>query len=132
MDELKRATEVVDVLLNLAPKIIEQLHEGIVIVDDRLEICFVNASAEFLFDWHRSQLVGKTINILLPDRFHQEHSGHTAKYLGHPTPRPMGTGVQLFGITSKGVEFPVEISLTPFKSPLGTFVVAVVHSGQPR
>lgn len=127
MVDLRHETEVADVILNLAPKIIEQLHEGIVVVDDQLNICFVNASAEWMFDYHRSRLIGQNINVLLPEQLRETHTGHTAKYIGHPSPRPMGTGTKLFGLTSKGEEFPVEISLTPFKTPLGTFVVAVVH-----
>lgn len=127
--DLKRETEIADVLLNLAPKIIEQLHEGIVVVDDKLNICFANASAEWMFDYHRSQLVGQNINMLLPEDLRERHSVHTASYMERPQPRPMGTGIQLFGLKRGGNKFPVEISLTPFKTPLGTFVVAVIHQG---
>lgn len=126
-NDLKRDNEIADVLLNLAPKIIEKLHEGIIIVDDTLNIVFVNESSEWMFDALRDQLIGKSINTLLPERFRNAHTGHTAHYLEHPKARPMSTGVQLFAVTSKGREFPVEISLTPFKTRLGTFIVAVVH-----
>jgi PAS domain S-box-containing protein len=128
MDDLQRETEVAQVLLRLAPKIIEQLHEGIVIVDDHLDIRFVNGSAEFLFDYHRDQLIGQNINVLLPERFRQKHSEYTSHYVERPSPRTMGRGIALFGVNSKGREFPVEISLSPFKTILGTFVVAVVHA----
>lgn len=128
MNELRHETEVAEVLLNLAPKIIEQLHEGIIIVDRDLNIQFSNASAEWMFDRHRSQMIGQNINLLLPERFHERHTQHTRRYVGTPSPRPMGRGVALSGITSTGKEFPVEISLTPFKTTLGTFIVAVVHA----
>ncbi len=131
MDDLKQATEVADAILTLAPRILEQLHEGIVIVDAQLNICYLNASAEWMFDYHRSQLIGQNINVLLPEEYRDKHSLDTVNYMRHPSPRPMGKGVQLYGLKRNGDKFPAEISLNPHKTPAGTFVVAVVHIKEP-
>lgn len=127
MSDLTQAVDVSEAILTLAPKILEQLHEGIVIADENLNICYANSRAEFLFDYHRSQLIGKGINMLLPEEFRERHTSDTARYMENPSPRPMGKGVQLYGLTRKGKKFPAEISLNPHKTPVGTFVVAVVH-----
>src|SRR5258708_28104367 len=127
MAELTHAVAAADAIFALAPKILEELHEGIVIVDGTLNICYMNKQAEWMFDYHRSDVIGKHINILLPEEFRQAHTIDTAKYIKHPTQRPIAKVVQLYGLTSKGDKFPAEISLNPHKTPAGTFVVAVVH-----
>ena len=87
----------------------------------------VNGQAEMLFGYGRGELLGKAIEMLLPERFRAVHVGHRSRYLARPQPRPMGAGLELFGRRKDGSEFPVDISLTPLQSPEGGLGVAHVR-----
>lgn len=99
--------------------------EGILITNDRGEILRVNPSAAGLFGYEESELIGKTVEVLIPKRF-SNHTDHREKYNKNPHPRSMGAGVELFGLKKDGSEFPVEISLSPYSNPEGNFVVAFI------
>ena len=99
---------------------------GSVLVDDRGEIVLVNAHIEKLFGYRRSELIGRPIEILLPDRFKLVHLGHRDRFLKKPEAREMGVGRELFARRKDGSEFPVEIGLNPIEALQGTLVFASV------
>ena len=76
------------------------------------EIELVNTQAERLFDWTADELVGRPIEVLVPDAAHERHRGHLTGYLRDPQVRPMGAGLSLSGRRRDGSEFPAEISLS--------------------
>lgn len=99
--------------------------EGILVANDKGEIVRANPSAEKLFGYDAEELIGQKIEILIPKRF-SAHTTHREKYNNNPHPRSMGAGMELFAQKKQGDEFPVEISLSPYSSPEGKFVIAFI------
>ncbi len=100
--------------------------EGILVTNDKSEIIQVNPSAERLFGYEAGELIGQKIEVLIPNRFKEKHVGHRDGFHKNPHARSMGVGIELFGEKKDGSEFPVEISLSPYSSPEGNFVVAFI------
>jgi hypothetical protein len=75
-------------------------------------IVLANGEAEKMFGFPREQLIGESIELLVPTRFRGSHPGHRRNYFHEPRTRPMGAGVELFARRRDGTEFPVEISLS--------------------
>ncbi|HET6411494.1 MAG TPA: PAS domain-containing sensor histidine kinase, partial [Anaeromyxobacter sp.] len=94
-------------------EILESLPDALVIVDEGGRLTYLNESAELLFGHPRAELVGRPVEVLLPERFRTMHEVHRAGYQGAPRRRPMGLGLDLSGLRSDGTEFPAEISLAP-------------------
>jgi PAS domain S-box-containing protein len=97
-----------------------------IMVDALGHIILVNAQVEKLFGYPREQLVGKSIELLVPVRYRQGHSGHRGAFLAVPEARPMGAGRELFGLRKDGSEVPIEIGLNPLRSAEGEFVLASI------
>ena len=107
--------------------LLESAPDAMIIVDKDSRIAIVNDQTEKMFGYARKELVGKTIEILLPERLQQRHVNHRDQYVNDPHVRPMGAGLQLVGRRQDGTEFPVEISLSPVKTATGTFVSSVIR-----
>lgn len=95
--------------------VVESAPDAMVIAGSDGKIQMVNAQTENLFGYHRDEIIGKEVEILIPERFHNNHTGHRNGYIEHPKVREMGVGMELFGKRKDGSEFPVEISLSPMK-----------------
>jgi PAS domain S-box-containing protein len=93
--------------------LLESAPEGVVIVDEAGLIQIVNRQTEVLFGYPRAELLGQPVEVLLPERFRGRHVRHRTGYQRDPHTRPMGTGLELFGLRRDGSEFPLEISLSP-------------------
>lgn len=100
--------------------------EGIVVVNRGGEIVMMNPKARELFGYTDMELVGKKIETLIPQRFNRNHVSHRDQYLEAPRARGMGHLMDLFARRHDGSEFPVEVSLSPFKTSDGEFVVSFV------
>ncbi len=105
----------------------EHASMGIVVTNSRGEIQLVNKYLLGQFGYHDvADLVGKTIEVLIPPRYDHVHHKHREKYSKHPGPRSMGVGRDLFGLKQDGSEFPVEVSLSNYNTSEGMFVIAFV------
>ena len=90
-------------------------------------IVLVNRQAEALFGFERDDLLGQTIETLIPDRFRTVHAGHRDAYFQEPRTRSMGVGVELFAVRRDGTEFPVEVSLSHLELEGETIATAAVR-----
>jgi protein-histidine pros-kinase len=98
-----------------------------VIIDEQGKIAIVNAQAERMFGYKRRDMLGKPVEILLPERLREGHRQHRSAFAGAPRIRPMGLGLELLARRADGGEFPVEISLSPVESASGRFVSSVIR-----
>jgi PAS domain S-box-containing protein len=105
---------------------VEASPSGILLVDSEGRIVLVNTHVEELFGYRREELVGKLVDILVPERFAGKHAGHRAQFLAAPAARVMGAGRELFARRRDGSEFPIEIGLNPIELPDGMLVLASV------
>lgn len=107
--------------------LLESAPDGMAIVDSEGRMVLVNMQVERLFGYARSELIGQKIEIFVPERYRQFHTKHRSDFTSEPHTRPMGVGLELFGVRKDGSEFPVEISLSPMQTPTGTIVTAAVR-----
>jgi PAS domain S-box-containing protein len=115
-----------------AGPLIEAAPDAMILVDEAGTILFANAQTERLFGWPRSELVGKPIEVLLPDRYRASHPTHRGAYGRTAKLRPMGQGLELSGLRRDGSEFPVEIALSPIMTEHGQLVSAAVRDVSQR
>lgn len=99
---------------------------AIVVVDAAGRLASVNAQAEQLFGYSREEIVGRSIEILVPQRFRGRHPELRGAFVSAPTARPMGAGRDLYGLRRDGSEVPIEIGLSPVTTSDGLFVLAAV------
>jgi len=99
---------------------------GIVITDRLGVLVFVNAELERMTGYMRTDLLGQSVDLLLPERFRSGHVAHRDDYLAAPTQRHMGEGRELFARRRDGSEFPVEVGLRPMETTAGQMTVACV------
>jgi PAS domain S-box-containing protein len=89
-------------------------------------ISLVNRQAEVAFGYQRDELIGKPVEMLVPQRFRPGHPALRAEFMADPRQRPMGVGRDLFAVRKDGFEMPVEIGLTPIEMPEGLCTMATI------
>lgn len=107
--------------------LLEAMPDALVIVNENGNIVLVNSQAEILFGYERSELLGKKVEYLMPERFSQHHSEHRAKYFENPRVRSIGTGLELLGLRKDGTEFPVDICLSSLNTEDEVMVIAAIR-----
>jgi len=118
--ELQRVETQFRMLLEAAP-------DATVVVDETGDIVLVNEQTEKTFGYGREGLLGQPVEILVPERFREQHLAHRASYSKCPHRRAMGANIELFGRRSDGTEFPAEISLSPRQTEDGVLVFCSIR-----
>lgn len=106
--------------------LMESLAQGIVVIDSNRNVLLLNSRAEQMFGYSNTDVVGKSHDYLIPERFLTTHREYMKHYLEHPKTRPMGIGMDLYGKRKDGSEFPIEISLSYIETKSGILVMALV------
>lgn len=107
--------------------LLESATDAMMIIDRGGRIILANPTIEKLFGHPRQELIGKSMELLLPERFRNSHHNQLTNYFTQPGARAMGTGMELFGLRRGGSEFPVDVSLSPLKTEQGLLVMATIH-----
>lgn len=105
---------------------VESSPSGILMADAEGQIVLVNREIERLFGYEREELLGKPVELLVPERFHGAHPRDRREFTARPKVRAMGAGRELFGRRKDGSEVPLEVGLTPVITDEGMFVLASV------
>jgi len=108
--------------------LLESAPDAMVIADEGGRIVLANRQVELLFGWPRRSLVGRPVEMLLPERLRGDHERHRAHYQRNsPQARPMGRSIELAALRADGGEFPVEVSLSPVQTADGVLVCAAIR-----
>ncbi|HVW85823.1 MAG TPA: PAS domain S-box protein [Bryobacteraceae bacterium] len=108
-------------------ELLEAAPDAIIEVDREGRIVLLNAVTEKLFGYSRAELLGRSVDELIPVGVRKRHAEHRADYWSNPQTRPMGLGLTLQARRKDGSEFPVEISLSPVRSDEGFRVTAIIR-----
>lgn len=120
MHDARAADSTLRSLLEVAP-------DAMVVVDRDGRVILINAETERLFGYAREELLGQTVELLLPERFRGAHPAHRKRYFSVPSVRAMGSGIDLWGRRKDGTEFPIEIALSPLETKDGIRVAGAIR-----
>ena len=127
MSRMKKASpHPIERMASIFPLMVERAPIGILLVDDKGTVVHMNPKGQSIFGYTLKELVGKPMEVLLPQRVRAVHVQHRADFMAEPQARAMGEGRYLFGLHKEGHEVPVEIGLVPLKTPQGMMVLATI------
>ncbi|MCY4121402.1 MAG: SpoIIE family protein phosphatase [Acidobacteria bacterium] len=110
-----------------ALSLLETVPDAVVAVDSAGTIVYANNLIEHVFGFDRSEIVGRSVEILVPEHARSRHRQHRRAYEQTRATRPMASGADLKGLHESGREFPVDISLSPIESDEGPLVIAAIR-----
>lgn len=108
-------------------ELLEAAPDSIIEVDSEGQVVLLNRATETLFGYNREELLGQSVELLVPESVRAAHARHREDYREHPLTRPMASGLELYGRRKDGSRFPVEISLSPVESDAGFRVTAIIR-----
>jgi PAS domain S-box-containing protein len=106
--------------------VVESAPNGMVMINQQGTIILINSQTEKLFQYTREELIGQSIDILVPMRYRNNHGSFRTGFIAKPEARAMGIGRDLFGRRKDGSEFPVEIGLNPIETVEGIMVLSSI------
>lgn len=106
--------------------VVDSAPNALVISDIKGNISLINNQAKKMFGYESEEVVGSKLEILMPERYRQQHTKKHANYFLSPRTRQFGPSFELYAIRKDGTEFPIEISLTPIKTDDGTVALASI------
>ena len=112
--------------------VVESSPNGIVTVNEDGTIVLVNQALAALFGYDRQELLGRSVDLLVPERFRARHPEHRREFFSHPAMRRLGENRFLMGLRKDGSEFPIEIGLAPLATSEGLHVTASIVHVTPR
>ncbi len=107
--------------------LLEMANDPVVIIDANGKIEFVNRQVKNTFGYQDEELLDQSIENLIPERHRLFHLGQRSEYLKNPEKKPLGKYLQLLGKRKDGTEFPLDISLSPFKTKRGWIITAFMR-----
>ena len=107
--------------------LLESAPDAMVVVDSAGKIVFVNTQTEKLFGYPRGEMLGRGVELLVPERLREQHRHHRTHFFIEPRTRPMAAEYQLFGLRKDGTQFPVEVSLSPIETKKGVLVASAIR-----
>ena len=116
-----------DISDELATQLLNAAPDPTVIVDQQGTIIYANARVTNVLGYSNQELVGQTVEVLLPKRARGAHPGHRERFFSQPNARAMGDAFDLYALRKDGVEIPVEISLSPVVTSNGTLVSSAIR-----
>lgn len=111
----------------LARSALDAAPDAMIIIDSAGVIRYANRQITALFGYSHEEVIGQPVELLMPERYRQRHLGHREGYFSHIRVRPMGLGLDLFGLRRDGKEFPVEISLSPIEQSDRALTAAAIR-----
>ncbi len=117
---------------DLARSALDAAPDAMIIIDAAGVILFTNRQVSALFGYPHDEVIGQSVEMLMPERFHGRHIAHRESYAGNVRVRPMGVNLDLFGRRRNGTEFPVEISLSPIENLGQTLIAAAIRDATDR
>ncbi|WP_190811020.1 PAS domain-containing sensor histidine kinase [Flagellimonas sp. S3867] len=104
----------------------EGVSEGIVVVNEKQQIVAVNSATNEIFGYDEDELIGKSLNTLIPIKYHHAHGGHFKGFMKQGKKRKMAEGRELYGLRKTGEEFSIEAGLNPFNIHGATYIMALI------
>ncbi len=104
----------------------EAVSEGIIVVNSKQIIVATNSYANKMFGYNKDELLGKTLNTLIPSKYHHVYGGYFKKIIETGEKRQMEQDRDLYGIKKNGMKFPVEACLNPFEIDGTTYVMSII------
>jgi PAS domain S-box-containing protein len=111
----------------LARGALEEAPDAMIIIDAAGTVLYANRQVSALFGYSHHEIIGRSVEQLMPERFRSRHIGHREGYTNNVRVRPMGAGLDLFGQRPDGMEFPIEISLSPIRDGERVLVAAAIR-----
>jgi PAS domain S-box-containing protein len=129
LDEASASTplEALEVEEFLVRALLEQVPDGLIVTDEEGLVRLVNNGFEEMFGYDRAEVLGQSVEMLVPDPLRTRHRAHRLRFRASPHRRPMGQGLELQGRRRDGTLFAVEISLSPLARDNGTLTIATIR-----
>lgn len=125
-DALKREIQQRQLAEERFRRTVEAAPIGMLMIDAKGVISLLNSQAEHLFGYREAELLGRPLEVLLPERYRQQHVDYRRAYLANAEARTMGAGRELYAKRKDGSEFPVEVGLNPVETQEGSFVLSAI------
>lgn len=108
-------------------QLLETAPDAMILAESDGRIWLANSQVEHMFGYARDELVGRPVEVLMPERFRSMHVRHKTGYIATPRVRAMGDGLDLYGLRRDGSEFPIEVSLAPLETDEGIVISTAIR-----